>query len=254
MLIAQISDTHLTLDPNDEDGSQRIKDFERVIADINALDPAPDVIVHTGDIVHNGRKDEYARACGILAKAMAPVHVIPGNKDDRENLKAAFSDAGYFSPDSGFVDYAVEDFPIRLIFLDTLSPGSNKGDFCAARAKRLKELVTAGDERPIAVFAHHPPFEVDVGPDPMHFDDPQAMTRMREALQKSGRVAAVFCGHVHRFASGSVGGIPASVVTAVSTTLRKGDYPAEAENRPYYQLHRFDEKGVFVTEKRIAGH
>lgn len=253
MIIAQISDTHLTLDPNDADGEQRIEDFERAIADINALDPAPDVIVHTGDIVHNGREDEYARAAGILAKATVPVYVIPGNKDDRENLKAAFSEAGYLSPCSVFIDYAVEGFPIRLVFLDTLNPGSNKGDFCTARAERLNELVTAGDEKPIAVFAHHPPFEVDVGPNPMHFDNLRAMARMREALQQSGRVRSLFCGHVHRFASGSVGDIPASVVTAVSTTLRKGDYPAEAQGRAYYQLHRFDEDGRFISDARIAG-
>ena len=52
MIIAQISDTHLTLDAPDAD--RRLRDFAHTIADINALDPAPDVIVHTGDIVHNG--------------------------------------------------------------------------------------------------------------------------------------------------------------------------------------------------------
>ena len=91
MIIAQISDTHIALDTPDAD--QRMRDFERTIADINALDPAPDVIFHTGDIVHNGRPDEYAEAVRILAKARAPVYVIPGNKDDRANLRAAFSAA-----------------------------------------------------------------------------------------------------------------------------------------------------------------
>ena len=43
MIIAQISDTHIALDSADAD--QRIRDFELTIADINALDPAPDVIV-----------------------------------------------------------------------------------------------------------------------------------------------------------------------------------------------------------------
>ena len=56
MIIAQISDTHFALDTPDAD--QRIRDFDHTIADINALDPAPDVIVHSGDIVHNGRRDE----------------------------------------------------------------------------------------------------------------------------------------------------------------------------------------------------
>src|SRR5262249_31396818 len=86
MIIAQISDTHLTLDTPDAD--RRIHDFASTSADINALDPAPDVIIHTGDIVHNGRADEYARAATILAAARAPVYVLPGNRDDRRNLRA----------------------------------------------------------------------------------------------------------------------------------------------------------------------
>lgn len=251
MLIAQISDTHIALDTPDAD--QRIADFERTVADINALDPAPDVIVHTGDIVHNGREDEYAQAVRILSAAQAPVFVLPGNKDDRANLRAAFSDQGYLSPGSPFIDYAVEDFPVRLIITDTLNPGSNKGDFCAERIERLTAMIDAEPGKPIAVFAHHPPFEVTVGPDPIHFDSLDAMARMRDALKQSGRVTGLFCGHVHRFAVGAVGDIPASVVTAVATTLRKGEYPEEADGRPLYHLHSFDSEGGFTTETRIAG-
>ena len=89
MIIAQISDTHIALDTPDAD--QRIRDFALTVADINALDPAPDVIVHTGDIVHNGRQDEYAQAVATLANARAPVYVLTGNKDNRANLREAFS-------------------------------------------------------------------------------------------------------------------------------------------------------------------
>ena len=133
MIIAQISDTHIALDTPDAD--QRIRDFALTVADINALDPAPDVIVHTGDIVHNGRQDEYAQAVAILAKARAPVYVLAGNKDNRANLRAAFSACGYLAPDSDFIDYAIDDYPVRLIALDTLSSGSNKGDFCPERVR-----------------------------------------------------------------------------------------------------------------------
>src|SRR6516164_84749 len=109
------------------DADQRIRDFELTIADINVLDPAPDVIVHTGDIVHNGRQDEYGQAVATLAKARAPVYVLGGNRDNRANLRAAFSTCGYLAPDSDFIDYAIDDYPVRLIALDTLSSGSNKG-------------------------------------------------------------------------------------------------------------------------------
>jgi Icc protein len=251
MIIAQISDTHIAL--NTPDADQRIRDFERTVADINALDPAPDVIVHTGDIVHHGRQDEYAAAVAILAKARAPVYVLAGNKDDRANLRAAFSVGGYLAPDSAFIDYAVEDFPVRLIAVDTLSPGSNKGDFCSERVRRLIDLIDADTAKPIAVLAHHPPFEVAVGPEPLNFETPETMSRLRRALQHSGRIVAVFSGHVHRGAAGHVGSIPATVMPSIATTLRKGEYPAHLKRHPVYHIHRFDPEWGFATETRMVG-
>ncbi|MGB6507678.1 MAG: metallophosphoesterase [Xanthobacteraceae bacterium] len=251
MIIAQISDTHIALDTSDAD--RRISDFERTIADINALDPAPDVIVHTGDIAHNGRLDEYAQAAAILAKARRPVYVLAGNKDDRANLRAAFAAGGYLDPDSGFIDYAIEDLPVRLIAVDTLNTHSNKGDFCAARAERLTAMIDAEVTKPIAVFAHHPPFEVPVGPERINFETPEMMQRLRQAVQHSKRVVAVISGHVHRGTAGCVGSIPATVMPSVATTLRKGEYPTHAKTCPVYHIHRFDPVWGFAVESRIVG-
>ena len=251
MIIAQISDTHIALDTPDAD--QRTWDLARTIADINALDPAPDLIVHTGDIVHSGRPDEYALAVSTLAKARAPVYVVAGNKDNRANLRDAFSPRGYLAPDSDFIDYAVDDYPVRLIALDTLSSSSNRGDFCTERLRHLIDLIDVETTKPVAVFTHHPPFVVTVGPHPLHFELPEPMFRLQQALQHSGRVIAVFSGHVHRPAAGHVGNIPASVVPCIATTLRKGDYPAHMKSRPVYHVHRFDPDCGFIPETRIVG-
>ncbi len=248
MIIAHISDTHLALDASDV--ARRMRDFASTIADINALDPAPDVIVHTGDIVHNGRADEYAQAAAILKTARAPVYVLPGNKDDRTNLRAAFFAPGRLV--SAFIDYAVEDFPVRLIALDTLSPGKSRGDFRRDQVEYLISLIDAEPHKPIAVFTHHPPFEVTVGPDRFHFETMDGMARLHDALQRSPRIVAVFSGHVHRAAAGQVGRIPASVVPCIATTLRKGDYPPAMKARPVYHLHRFDRACGFVTESRVV--
>jgi 3',5'-cyclic AMP phosphodiesterase CpdA len=250
MIIAHISDTHLTLDAPDTD--RRIRDFASTIADINALDPPADVIVHTGDVVHNGRANEYAQAVGLLAKAAAPVYVLPGNKDDRANLRSAFSAGGYFTAGCDFIDYAIEDYPVRLIALDTLSPGNGRGDFRREQADHLIELIGAEPNKPIAIFTHHPPFEVTVGPDRLHFETMKSMARLRDALQH-GRVVAVFSGHVHRAAAGRIGPIPASVVPCVATALRKGEYPPPMKTRPVYHLQRFDPVWGFITESRVVG-
>jgi 3',5'-cyclic AMP phosphodiesterase CpdA len=250
MIIAQISDTHIALDI--PDAEQRAQDFALTIDDINALDPGPDVIVHTGDITHNGRPDEYAQAVATLAQARAPVYVLAGNRDNRANLRAAFSAFGYLAPDSDFVAYAIDDYPVRLIALDTLSSKGNKGDFCSERIRHLIDLTGVETTKPIAVFTHHPPFEVTVGPDRLHFESQDVMSRLRRALQHSGRVVAVFSGHVHRAAAGDVAGIPATVMPSISTTLRKGEYPADMRRRPVYHIHRFDPVWGFATETRIV--
>jgi 3',5'-cyclic AMP phosphodiesterase CpdA len=251
MIIAQLSDTHIALDSPDAD--RRMRDFELAIADINTLDPAPDVIVHTGDIAHNGRADEYVQAAATLAKARAPVYVLAGNKDSRAELREAFSGQNYLARDSDFIEYASDDYPVRLIALDTLSSSSNKGDFCSERIRNLIDMIEADTAKPVAVFTHHPPFEVMVGPDRLHFETPEAMARLGQALQRSGRVVAIFSGHVHRAAAGRVGSIPATVAPCIATTLRRGEYPAEMKTLPVYQVHRFDPISGFSTETRIVG-
>ena len=250
MIIAQISDTHIALDTPDSD--RRIEDFERTIADINALDPAPDVIIHSGDIAHNGRADEYRVAAKILAQARAPAYVMVGNKDDRDNLRKEFSDANYLTSDLEFISYTIEDFPVRLIVLDTLNPGSNKGDFCGARLSMLANMIDAEPAKPIAIFAHHPPFLVPEGPEPLHFETEDVMHRLREALQRSCRIIGVFCGHVHRGVPGNVKDIPVMVMPSIATTLRKGDYPLELRERPVYHIHRYDPACGFSTEAQVV--
>ena len=178
--------------------------------------------------------------------------MLPGNKDDRANLRAAFSARGYLAPISEFIDYAIEDYPVRLIALDTLSPGNGRGDFRCDQVDNLIKLIGSEPDKPIAVFTHHPPFEVTVGPDRFHFETMESMSRLRDTLQRCGRVMAVFSGHVHRAAYGQVAGIPANVVPCIATTLRKGEYPAPMKSRPIYHLHRFDPAWGFATESRIV--
>jgi Icc protein len=249
MIIAHLSDSHIALDVPDAD--QRLADLDATVAAINGLVPSPDVIVHTGDIVHNGRADEYAHAAAILAKARAPVYVLTGNKDDRAHLREAFLSRGYLRPDFPFVQYAIDSHPVRLVVLDTQSDG-NKGDFCCVRLQDLMKLLDADARKPIAVFTHHPPFLVPEGPEPLHFESAETMAVLARALNHSGRVAEVFSGHVHRAAFGYVGSIPATVMTATATPLRRGHYPNHLRNVPVYHVHRFDPVWGFVTETRLA--
>ena len=116
----------------------------------------------------------------------------------------------------------------------------------------MTELIDAERTKPIAVFMHHPPFMVPVGPDALNFVSAAAMASLQRTLERSGRVVAVFCGHVHRSTCGRIGGIPVMVAPCTATTLRKGDFPPQMQGRPVYCLHRLDLAGELVTEVRIV--
>lgn len=250
MIIAQISDTHIAVDL--PDAERRRRDLERTIADINELDPLPDIIVHTGDITQHGAPEEYRIVEGTLRKARAPFVLVPGNKDNKTNLRAAFSTYGFFPEAGEFLQYSIERFPVRIFAVDTVTPGFNKGDYCIVRAKHLIAMAEADPTRPIAAFTHHPPFVVLVGPDRLHYRNLGAMSRLDDALRHSGRIAGIFSGHVHRSTRGYVGDIPASVVQCIATPLRKGEYPEYMKTRPVYHVHRFDPEFGFSTQTRIV--
>lgn len=260
MIIAQISDSHISADY-----PARAAHLSACVAHINALPEPPDVVVHTGDIVHDGTTAQYAIAVDILAQLKAPLFVIPGNKDDRALLLRAFAPlncpvvprlAAAPAPNdrhgdqpSDFVQYAVDDFSLRMIFLDTLHTGSNKGQFCRQRLAHLQDMLAAGRNQPQVIFMHHPPFEVTAFSDSFQFTDWSDVTHLERLLtEQSPNLVKVICGHVHRETTGQICGYDVSTMASVAVDLRYGDYPEEARDAPLYHLHRFDPaRGISST-------
>ena len=103
----------------------------RSVAEINRLDPLPDVAVITGDLVDHGEPAEYEHLRALLSPLAMPVFVIPGNHAAREPVRAAFAADGYL-PADGFLQFTIEDYPVRLVALDTLIPG--EAGVCYARS------------------------------------------------------------------------------------------------------------------------
>ena len=67
-----------------------------------------------------------------------------------------------------FLHYVVDDFPVRLIGLDTVIAGQHGGEICPAREAWLAQALANGNGRPTLVFMHHPPFRTGVAAmDPM---------------------------------------------------------------------------------------
>src|SRR5262245_15494841 len=128
MLIAQISDLHIMPEGRLMSGRVDTAPFlERAVAHLLALHPLPAVVLATGELVDAGSLAEYARLRAILKPLPMPVYVVPGNHDARDALRAGFADHAHLQ-DGAFIQYAVEDHPLRLIALDTLVPGAAHGE------------------------------------------------------------------------------------------------------------------------------
>jgi 3',5'-cyclic-AMP phosphodiesterase len=196
MLIAQISDMHVK--PPGELLYKRIDTagfLERAVAHVNGLDPRPDIVLATGDLVDGGKPDEYALLRRLLAPLAMPVYLIPGNHDARDAMRGAFPDHGYL-PISGFLQYTIEDRPVRLIALDTLVSGKTHGELCAERLDWLEARLGEGD-RPTVLFMHHPPFDCGIA----GFDGhrlSEGASRLADLVRRHANVERIMCGHVHR--------------------------------------------------------
>lgn len=252
MLIAQISDTHIMRDGKLMSGRvDTAPHLERAVAHLLALDPRPDVVLATGDLVDAGSTEEYARLRAILSRLPMPVYVVPGNHDARDALRAAFAD---HLPGKGFLHYVVEEHPLRLIALDTLVPEAPHGELCGDRLDWLDARLAESD-RPTVIFMHHPPFACGI----VEFDR-IALTagaeRLAEIVRRHPQVERVLCGHVHRPVqtrwAGTLASIGPSTAHYATLDLRPGvDFSFTLEP-PAVALHQW-QGGALVTHLSYVG-
>ena len=239
MLIAQITDTHIsTPDSVNDRHFHTVEHLERAVTHLNRLLPRPDVVLATGDLVERGEPAEYARLRVILDRLAMPFYVIPGNHDSRENMARAFADHAYL-PQAGFLHYTIEEWPVRLVGLDTLVPGQPGGLLCAERLAWLDARLGEAPKRPTLVFMHHPPFVTGMLPmDAMGLEGGNAMA---EVIRRHPQVERVACGHVHRpmvrrFA-GTVATTSPATAHQLALVLTPAEHLAVVMEAPMCTLH-----------------
>ena len=242
VLIAQLSDLHVR---PDGELYQGVVDsnamFVSAVAHVNALDPRPDLVLLSGDLVDKGDPTEYAMLRRLLWALDVPVLVIPGNHDEREAFRTAFDDHAYLPP-AGPMNYAVGDHgPVRIVALDVTLPGLHHGAVGETGARWLDETLAAEPRRPTIVMMHQPPFESGVP----YLDDYLCRNggRLAEVVSRHGHVERIVCGHVHRFMQLRFGGTmlctAPSTTTAIALRLKADARPASHVEPPAMLLHHW---------------
>ncbi len=236
MLLCQISDPHVVATGQLAYGKVDTAGMlERCIAQVLALRPAPDAVVITGDLTNDGAPEQYATLAHLLAPLPMPVYLVCGNHDRRAQLQASFAQASYLRGEGGFVQYTVDDLPVRLVVVDTTEPGREGGHLCRERLAWLDRALLQSD-RPTIVAQHHPPFATG-----MALMDTQSLDNPRDeeaVIARHPHVQRVLCGHYHRNAQALFGGTLACLCPSTAQQLVL-DLAVGAEIRIAYEPPAF---------------
>jgi 3',5'-cyclic AMP phosphodiesterase CpdA len=238
-IIAQISDLHIKapgeLAYHKVDTARAL---ERCIAELNALEPRPDLVVISGDLVDTPTASEYDHLWRLLAPLKIPFVGIPGNHDSRSMMRAAFSDWAYAHA-AGPLDQARTVGPLDVILLDSHVPGRPHGALEPITLDWLDAALGSSHDRPALLFLHHPPFRTGI----THMDvqDLQNSAELADIISKHPRVRIVAAGHVHRATLTTFAGTVATICPApnhaVDLDLAELRAPSFRVEPPAFHLH-----------------
>ncbi|GAA2387242.1 phosphodiesterase [Dactylosporangium salmoneum] len=231
-LIAHLSDSHITTGAL---AAEPASGLYRALTRVLALEPRPDCVVVTGDLVDRGQEAEYDVLQELLRNYPVPVHLVPGNHDGKAPLQRAFGLAE--------TSYAAEYPGFTIVVLDSLRP--ELGDAGEVGEEQLAWLDGVLGRRagvPAFVCLHHPPIKVGIpGMDAIRLADGPALA---EVIRRHPHVVRVLAGHLHRVVTAGFAG---TVLSVAPSTYRQVDLGMR-EGRPVsfvaepagFLLHRLD--------------
>jgi len=250
MLIAHLSDPHLrprgTFYQGLVDSNAM---FEAAVSHLNSINPKPDVVILSGDVVDEGTPAEYVVAREFLGTIEAPVLVIPGNHDKREAFRACFLDQDYIAPSGPLHFIAPNHGPVRIIGLDITVPGEHHGDMDDAACDWLTNALALEADRPTIVMMHQPPFKSGIP----YIDEYNCRRgqRLAEIIARYPAVERILCGHIHRFMQVRFGGTmlctAPSTTSAIALRLWPDAEPASFIEPPALLLHQWRPDTGLVT-------
>lgn len=195
--IIQITDTHLTPKNALAANNQKIDPFLKlasIFKDISEMIIKPNLIVITGDLIHEGVREDYKHLAKLITnqkeKLHIPIEVVLGNHD---RTKAFFE--GYLQkPEQKKYYYLKSTDEFDFYFLDSKFYNYEQGYLGQEQLDWLKNNLNAHQDKPALLFLHHP---ID-GPaiHHMRYSILQESKELISVITETS-VQAVFSGHIH---------------------------------------------------------
>jgi 3',5'-cyclic AMP phosphodiesterase CpdA len=251
VLIAQISDLHIKRPGELAYGQvDTAAALQRCVAELNRLNPRPQLVVISGDLADTPAAEEYDHLKSLLAPLEIPFVAVPGNHDDRRLMRAALSNGRYAH--DGPLDSVHKAGAIDVVLLDSSVPKKPYGLLEDATLRWLDETLGASTTRPALVFLHHPPFITGINH--MDVQNLHNAKALAEIAKRRPRARLIAAGHVHRATLTQFAGVPATICPApnhaVALDLNESLPPSFRVEPPAFHLHTWfagDGFGDLVT-------
>ncbi|MEP6939349.1 MAG: metallophosphoesterase [Rudaea sp.] len=152
----QISDTHIGF--HKEANPDVAGSLRHAIAEVRALPRTPSLIVHTGDVSHLSKPEEFGQARELLSEFGVRVHTVPGEHDAIDDGLSGYlkyfdhdgKQRGWYSFDEGGVHF----IGLSNVLNFKMGTMTALGDEQLAWLKR--DLAGVSRSTPIVVLAHIP--------------------------------------------------------------------------------------------------
>jgi 3',5'-cyclic AMP phosphodiesterase CpdA len=157
LTFVQISDTHIGF--RKEANPDIVGSLRHAMADINALPQTPAFVVHTGDVSHLSKPEEFGQARELLQELRVDrVHAIPGEHDTIDDGVTGY--LKYFDHDrNGKAFYSFDHSGVHFLALNNVlnfkaGTMASLGDEQIAWA--MNDLARVSRSTPIVVLGHIP--------------------------------------------------------------------------------------------------
>nr|VFK35945.1 MAG: Icc protein [Candidatus Kentron sp. MB]VFK77576.1 MAG: Icc protein [Candidatus Kentron sp. MB] len=197
--VIQISDSHLL--PHEDDllkGVTTWQTFRAVLERITHEHPRPDLIVATGDLVHDGPLAAYRRFRAHLDRLNIPVRVLPGNHDDPALLAEVFhvDTERDMASTADYIDFGhINQGNWLMVFLNTVIPETQHGTLDSRELTRLDALLSAQPDRHALLFMHHHP--IPRKNESPNFPGLRGAKSFFSVVDRHPSVRGIVWGHIH---------------------------------------------------------
>lgn len=179
-----------------DDGAPSFNDFDtsasllQLINNLKKNESNADLILLTGDLVHEATKSSYQKLADHLSTLNIPIHCLSGNHDDTDMMNIIMGSNGY---DVGKV---IKTERWIILLLDTCVKGEHRGELSRMELEFLRTTLESNSNTHCLIALHHHPVLINSS-----WMDAMALSNAKEFLNiidDFDHVRGIIWGHIHQ--------------------------------------------------------